>query len=164
MGRGAGGKLSVQFTELPSGRHALAAAAPAHLKTADALLLVYDTADRKYVRPPVRPSSLALASMCAVGHSKVNVHVLTLSSSSTFDQNRTFDSLEGLRALAAAHARPEVLKGCGLLLGTKADLERERKGKPHPHSHTESEAVVVGFLFFGGVVMPAVTTIPSIPT
>lgn len=43
------GKLSVQFIELPSGRHALAAAAAAHLPTADGVVYVYDCADRKYV-------------------------------------------------------------------------------------------------------------------
>lgn len=50
--RSRAGKLSVQFTELPSDRHALAAAVPAHLPTADALLFVYDTADRKCVPCP----------------------------------------------------------------------------------------------------------------
>lgn len=79
-------KLSVHFTELPSGRQALAAA-PAHLATADAVLYVYDCTNRK-----------------------------------------TFDGLEALRALATAHARPEAHTACGLLLGTKSDLERERKG------------------------------------
>ena len=72
--------------ELPSARHALAAAAPVHLPTADAVVFLYDCADR-----------------------------------------RTFDGIEPLRALAAAHARPEVLRAGGLLLGTKADLERDRK-------------------------------------
>lgn len=43
------GRLSVQFTELPSGRHALAAAAPAHLQTADAVVYIYDCTNRKYV-------------------------------------------------------------------------------------------------------------------
>lgn len=80
-------RLAVQLVELPSARPALAASAPVHLPTADAVVFVYDCADR-----------------------------------------RTFEAIESLRALAAAHARPEALRaGSGLLLGTKADLERDRK-------------------------------------
>ncbi len=40
-------KLSLQFIELPSARHALAASAPQHLPTADAVVYVYDCTDRK---------------------------------------------------------------------------------------------------------------------